>query len=61
MIKHFQNELAPDFFFIELAFGSANKKSCSGAHPLNYNIRGRKAKSSRKHVGVKVNKILYGS
>ena len=32
------NELAPARLLIELAFGSSNKQSFSGARPLNYNI-----------------------
>ena len=32
------NELAPARLLIELAFGSSNKQSFSGARPLNYSI-----------------------
>ena len=41
------NELAPERFFIELAFDSSNKKSYSDALPLNHAI---KARLRLKHI-----------
>ena len=43
------NELAPARLLIELAFGSSNKQSFSGARPLNYNMRCREWKYAIKH------------